>query len=290
MAKKSGLGRGLDEVLFENSLEAAQGGGQTMIRIADIEPRADQPRKDFDREALEQLADSISVHGVLQPILVRKNGSLYEIIAGERRWRASKIAGLSEIPAIVVDADEFAAAQIALIENIQRADLNAYEEAEGYAALIDRFGLRQEEVAARVGKSRSTVTNALRLLDLPEDVLDMIRKGTLSAGHGRALLGLRDEAALIALAEKAVALGLSVRTVEDMVRKMNKPVRETPPADAKVSVDYVAELERRLMAAAGRRIKINNKKKQKTIEIEFTDEDDMQAVLRLLCGNDVFEE
>ena len=213
MAKKqSGLGRDLYSLFDDNLIEEKKEAGTT-LRISDIEPRKDQPRKIFEREALEALADSISTYGVLQPIIVRENTSFpgsYEIIAGERRWRAAKMAGLSEIPVVILTGDELKMAQIALIENLQRENLNPVEEAAAYLDLIEKFDLTQEQVAKQVGKSRSAITNTIRLLDLPDEVLELLRAGELSAGHARALLGLNDTENMILLAQKIVAKQLSV--------------------------------------------------------------------------------
>ena len=193
MAKKpGGLGRDFYSIMDDNMM-GMKDGAATTLRISEVEPRSDQPRKQFDREALEALADSIAAYGVLQPILVRQNENfegMYEIIAGERRWRAAKMAGLTEIPAIVMDGDELKTAQIALIENVQREDLNVVEEALAYQALMDRFDMTQEQVAKQVGKSRPAIANTLRLLDLPDEALDLVKSGDLSAGHARALRGV----------------------------------------------------------------------------------------------------
>ena len=210
--KPSGLGRGFYDIFNDNNLTDAKKGAAEMVRISAIDPRHDQPRKTFERESLESLADSIAAHGVLQPIIVRENPTAegtYEIIAGERRWRAAKMAGLSEIPAVIFDGDDLRAAQVAMIENIQREDLNPVEEALGYGALIDRFGLTQDQLAKQVGKSRTAITNMLRLLDLPEEVLELLRSGELREGHARALLGLDDESHMILLANRTVSAGLS---------------------------------------------------------------------------------
>ena len=290
MAKKSGLGRGLDYIFDDNSLEAEASGGVTSLRISEVEPKSDQPRKNFDNEALSQLADSIAANGVLQPILVRQAESgFYQIIAGERRWRASKLAGLTEIPAIIMEADELRTAQIALIENLQRENLNAYEEAKAYRALIDRFDLTQEDVAGRLGKSRSAIANSLRLLDLPEEISDLLQSDQLSAGHCKALLGLRDRSKLRALAEKIVANNLSVREAEALVRQANKVKREEPE-ETGVSVDYVAELEKKVTSITGRYCKIQTKGQRKTVSIEYGGEGDLEKLLSVLCGKDVTEE
>ena len=222
MAKKkpSGLGSGLDTLFLDNSVESQN--TVTTIRIADIEARAEQPRKSFESEALAQLADSIKIHGILQPILVRASGSgYYQIIAGERRFRAAKMAGLSEVPVLITEADDETTAQMALIENVQRENLNPLEEAMAYKELSENYGLTQEKLSEKIGKSRSAIANMMRLLDLPEEVLAMLRDSKLSAGHARALLGLNDEADVIFLARKIESDGLSVRAVENAVKKLN---------------------------------------------------------------------
>lgn len=296
MAKKnSGLGTTFDALLDESLIVTKN--TVSTLRLSEIEPRADQPRKDFSAEALTQLADSIAAHGVLQPILVRESvpgSGFYEIIAGERRWRAAKMAGLTEVPVIVLDSDDLKAAEIALIENVQRADLNPVEEAFGYRRLIDQFGLTQEQVAGRVGKSRSAVTNVLRLLDLPEGALALLRGGEISAGHARALLGLRDRSEIEPLAEKIVARDLSVRAVEDLVRAINarpdEVEAEADEASGQVVVDYFAELERKSMALLGRRVKIAHTPKKKVLELSYEDDRDLEALLQALCGAEIFED
>ena len=292
MARKiGGLGRGFYDIYDDNNLE--KGSNQT-IRISDIEPRRDQPRKTFDRESLETLADSIATYGVLQPIIVRENENAegtYEIIAGERRWRASKMAGLTEIPAIVFDGDELKAAQVALIENIQREDLNPVEEAFGYGALIERFGLTQEQVAKQVGKSRSAVANMLRLLDLPDEALQMLKDGDLTAGHARALLGLEDEDAIMELANKIVARAMSVREVEYAVKRMNEKRDEDEEAKVHPQIKvHMRELERRAMSALGRKVRISRSTKKKVVELTYDNDEDLEALLVSLCGNNIFRE
>lgn len=289
MAKNKGLGRGLDAIFYDNSIEEEQKSekGVKNIRISMVEPKKDQPRRNFDREALASLADSIAANGVLQPIIVRESvAGMYSIIAGERRWRASKLAGLSEIPVIVVDADEFAAAKIAMIENLQREDLNPMEEALGYRDLMVNYSLTQEALSTHIGKSRSAIANSLRLLDLPDAVLEMIASGELSAGHGRALLGLRDRSAITPLAERVVLKNLSVRETEAAVKAANKKLDEEPEEPAVPVVDYIADLETRVSSSLGRRCKITNTPKKKTIQLEFTDNDDLQALLYALCGKE----
>lgn len=289
MAKKTGLGRGLDFIFDDNSIES-DGSGVTSLRISDVEPKSDQPRKNFDNEALSQLADSIAANGVLQPILVREvDSGFYQIIAGERRWRASKLAGLTEIPAIVMEADDLKTAQIALIENIQREDLNAYEEAKAYRALIDQFELTQEEVAGRLGKSRSSIANSLRLLDLPEEISDLLQGDKLSAGHCKALLGLRDRSKLRALAEKIINNNLSVREAEALVRKANKPEKNENEIEP-LKVDYVAELEKKVTGLTGRYCKIQTKGQRKTVSIEYGGDGDLEKLLSILCGKDITAE
>lgn len=286
MSKKSGLGRGLDSIFMENTVESSSG-GVTTLRIGEIEPKKDQPRKAFESEALSELAESIAAHGVLQPIIVRRlDSGFYQIIAGERRWRASKMAGLTEVPVVIMDIDDAEAAQIALIENIQREDLNAVEEALAYRALIADFSLTQEEVAQRVGKSRSAITNSLRLLDLPDDVAALLRDGEISAGHAKALLGLKDVDSMIILAKKIVNDGLSVRAVEDAVRNMNKqaakPEEPEEEDDGKIKIDYLADIEHRLMKSLGRKVKITSKGKNKKITLEFRDEEDFESLVKML--------
>lgn len=292
MAKKNGgLGRGFYDIYDDNTFE--KGTGQT-LRISDIEPRHDQPRKTFDRESLEVLADSIAAYGVLQPIIVRENASvpgLYEIIAGERRWRASKMAGLTEIPAIVFDGDELRAAQVALIENIQREDLNPVEEAFGYGALIEKFGLTQEQVAKQVGKSRSAVANMLRLLDLPEEALEMLKAGDITAGHARALLGLEEDDQIMELANRIVAKAMSVREVEYAVKRMNE--KRDDEAEAKVHPQikvHMKELERKAMSALGRKVRISRSAKRRVVELTYDNDEDLELLLKTLCGDSIFSE
>lgn len=289
--KMGGLGRGFYDIYDDNNFEK---GSNEKIRIADIEPRRDQPRKNFDREALEALADSIANYGVLQPIIVKESentSGLYEIIAGERRWRASKMAGLTEIPAIVFDGDELKAAQVALIENIQREDLNPVEEAFGYGALIERYGLTQDQVAKQVGKSRSAVANMLRLLDLPEEVLEMLKNGDLSAGHARALLPLEDDDAIVELANKVVAKELSVREVENTVKRIKEKAEEEdePKVVSQVKL-HMRELERRAMSSLGRKVRISRSTKKKVVELTYDNDEDLEALLIALCGNTIFNE
>ena len=297
MAKKpAGLGRDFYSIFDDNVLEAKKAAAES-IRLSDVEPRRDQPRKTFDREALETLADSIAAYGVLQPIIVRKNpvsDDTYEIIAGERRWRAAKMAGLTEIPAVVFDGDELKAAQVALIENIQREDLNPVEEALGYGALIERFGLTQDQVSKQVGKSRSAVTNALRLLDLPDEALDMLRDGAISAGHARALLGLANDDMIIEAAHRIVERSMSVREIEAYVQRVNN-LRNTAENDEEDKTHpqikaHMKELERRAMSTLGRRVRISRSSRKKVLEIAYNDDADLEALLKSLCGENIFDE
>ena len=296
MAKKnSGLGRGLDAIFLDNSLaEESVNSDEKIVKlkISLVDPKRDQPRKHFDKEALEQLAASITENGLLQPILVREYGDgRYQIIAGERRFRASKLAGLTEIPAIVLQRDDRNAAQIALIENIQREDLNPLEEAMAYKALAEDYGMTQEELSQRVGKSRSAIANALRLLDLPEEILTMVASKELSAGHARTLLGVKDRDAMILLAQKAVEEDLSVRVLEQMVKLANKPAKPEVDEDEPLPlVDYIRELELRVQRHLGRKVKIEGKGRKKSITLSYEDNEDLDEILKLLCGSDFLDE
>ena len=284
--KKSGIGRGLDALFLETFEDEKKPGGVEKLKTSLIDPKNGQPRKNFDPDALSELAASIAAHGVLQPILVRASGNgRYQIIAGERRWRAAKIADLSEIPAVILDSDDLAAAEIALVENVQREDLNPIEEAAAFRALAGEFGMTQEDLSRRVGKSRSYIANATRLLELPDEVKALVSSGALSAGHARTRLGLRDRAEIAPLAKRCIDDGLSVRELELLVKRANKPARETPEEAPQV-VDYVAELERRMISDLGRRVKISAKGKQKTLTLYFEDNEDLDALLRRIMGDD----
>ncbi len=293
MARKNmGTFRGLDTLFLENAEESFEKNAKRTIRIALIEPKTGQPRKSFEEEPLEQLAASIATYGVLQPILVRElpNGK-YQIVAGERRWRASKLAGLSEIPAILLDGDEKEAAEIALVENIQREDLNPVEEAMAYRSLSEEYGMTQEEIAQKIGKSRSAIANAERLLDLPDELLSLLASRTLSAGHARALLSLKSREDRLLLANRAIEEGWSVRTAEEEVKRHLRKQRAaerlerlTPPTD--FAVDYAEVLETRLLQKLGRRCKLSAKGKQKSITFFYENNEDLDDFLRLLCGNE----
>ena len=253
-----------------------------LLPIYKVEPNASQPRQDFDKEELEALSESIQVHGVIQPLTVRELPSgYYQIIAGERRWRAARMAGLSEIPAVVIEADDKKAMELALIENLQRQDLNAMEEALGYQSLMQDYGLTQEEAASRVGKSRSAVANALRLLNLPEPITQMIREGKLTAGHARAVLKIKAEKKQLEAAQKIAALDLSVRQAENLCANMAKePVKKEETVT--LAVDYVAECEKSLSKHLGRGVKIVNGKRKGRFELEFYGQEDLQNLLDAL--------
>ena len=295
--KNSGLGRGLDAIFLENTIESENVKKENQVsnlKISLVDPKSDQPRKTFDKEALEELADSIIRNGLLQPILVREYGEgRYQIIAGERRFRASKIAGLSEIPAIILDKDDRKVAEISLIENIQREDLNPIEEAMAYKSLCDEYGLTQEELAERVGKSRSVIANATRLLDLPREVLSMVASGELSAGHGRTLLGLKRREDIPALAKECIEGGLSVRALEEAVKRRNKmkpEVEEEDDEEQLLLIDYFRELEVRVQSRLGRKVKIEERGKKKTISLFYEDNEDLDAILEVLCGREFLDE
>lgn len=293
--KNSGLGRGLDAIFFENTLEKEENKENqiTKLRISLIDPKSDQPRKYFDRAALEELAESITQNGLLQPILVREYADgRYQIIAGERRFRASKIAGLTEIPAIILDKTDRAVAEISLIENIQREDLNPVEEAMAYKALAEEYNLTQEELAYKVGKSRSAIANTTRLLDLPEAVLTLVADGSISQGHGRTLLGLKDRDNMLLLAKKVTELDLSVRQLEEEVKRANKaPKKIVSEEDEELPVvDYFRELEIRVQSELGRKVKIEGKGRKKAITLYYEDNEDLDEILELLCGKEFLEQ
>ena len=281
MASQKGLGKGLGALLGDFGDEPQENSAYKMLPIYKVEPNPDQPRQNFDDEELGELAESITEHGIIQPITVRETKSgYYQIIAGERRWRAARLCKLSEVPAIVVEADDRKAMELALIENLQRQDLNAVEEAMGYKSLMDDYGLTQEEAASRVGKSRPAVANALRLLGLIPDVLEMVRGGKLTAGHARAVLVLKDEKKQREAAKKIVSLGLSVRAAESLCKNMAKP--EPKKKDEGLKVDYVAECEKHLSKHLGRGVKIVNGKKKGRFELEFYGKDDLEMLLAAL--------
>lgn len=282
MAAPKGLNKGLGALLGDFSEPSAENTPYRTLPIQKIEPNPDQPRQDFDEEALEALAESLATHGVVQPLTVRElDNGYYQIIAGERRWRAARLAGLKELPVIVMDADDKTTMELALIENLQRQDLNPMEEAFGYQALMQTYKLTQEDAAARVGKSRPAVANALRLLTLSPAVMEMVRAGKISAGHARALLTVKNEKLQQEMAQKIVALDLSVRQAELLCKNLTKPV--TPPAEQlSFAVDYVAECEKSLSKHLGRGVKIVNGKRKGRFELEFYGQEDLQVLLDAL--------
>ena len=284
--KKSGLGRGLGSLLADNSLEESGAAQSVKLNLMDIEPNKEQARKQFDEAALSELADSIAQHGVLQPLIVRPIiGGGYQLIAGERRWRASRIAGLTQVPVVIKELSDTEAAVISLIENLQREDLNPVEEALGFASLMKDFNLTQEEAAQKVGKSRPAVANALRLLKLPEKVLDMVRENKLSAGHARALAALDDEKVLISTAELIISKGLSVRATEKLVKTLTAEKKEKKKA-ASNRPTFFDEVELSLNNSLGRKAKVITKsgKESGTLEIAFYDKDDLARIASILSA------
>lgn len=280
MAK--GLGKGLGALLGDFDAPEDNRGRVQQVPIYRVEPNPDQPRRSFDEEALQALAESIRAHGIIQPLTVREiAGGCYQIIAGERRWRASRLAGLSEVPVLVIEADDRKAMELALIENLQREDLNPIEEAKGYRSLIDEYGLNQEEAAGRVGKSRSAVANSLRLLQLCPEVLEMTERGELTAGHARAIVALPGARAQIAAAKKVVNLRLSVRQTEALCKKLAQ-APEAPEISVEPQVDYYAECAKELSHSLGRGAKIINGRRKGRIELEYYDQDDLQRLLDAL--------
>ena len=281
MASNKGLGRGLGALLGDFTEETQEQNGYRLIPLHKVEPNPEQPRQDFFEEELQSLADSIAVHGIIQPLTVRQLPSgYYQIIAGERRWRAARIAGLAEVPVVIIEADDKKATELALIENLQRQDLNPVEEALGYQTLINEYNMTQEEAAGQVGKSRPAVANALRLLSLPDEVLEMLRSGAITAGHARAILTLKSEKKQQEAAQKIAALGLSVRQAELLCKNMTK--EPTPQKEVTLAVDYVAECEKSLSKHLGRGVKIVNGKRKGKFELEFYGQEDLQNLLDAL--------
>ena len=278
MAKGKGLGRGLEAIFAE---EVPAQNTPVGIRLSEIEPNPRQPRQDFDPAALEDLAQSIRENGIITPITLRKTGDTYQIIAGERRWRASRLAGLTEIPAIVLDVDENTAYALALIENLQREDLNPMEEAEGYRRLTQELGLTQEQAAQRVGRSRPAVANALRLLSLPKSVETLLREKQLSAGHARALLPLEREEVMLKAAHTILEQQLSVRQTEALVKQLQKAPADKPEKTPDI---YVQDLERAMAAFTGHKITIRHGAKKGKITIEYYGNEDLEAVCEALKG------
>ena len=282
MASQKGLGKGLGALLGDFSEDPVVKSAYQTLPIYKVEPNPDQPRHDFDEEELQALANSIAEHGIIQPLTVRELGSgYYQIIAGERRWRAARLAQLQEVPVVIMEADDKKAMELALIENLQRQDLNPVEEALGYRSLMDDHGLTQEDAAKRVGKSRPAVANALRLLSLCPDVLEKVRAGDLSAGHARAVLTLKAEKKQLEAAQKIIALGLSVRQAELLCKNMSKEA-PTVKEPSVLKVDYVAECEKQLSKHLGRGVRIVNGKRKGRFELEFYGQEDLQVLLDTL--------
>ena len=281
MASNKGLGKGLGALLGDFAEETQSPTPYQILPLYKVEPNPDQPRQDFDEEELQALADSIAEHGIIQPLTVRQTKSgYYQIIAGERRWRAARMAGLTEVPAVIMEADDRKAMELALIENLQRQDLNPVEEALGYQSLMEDFGLTQEDTAKQVGKSRPAVANALRLLNLCPEVLEKVRTGELTAGHARAVLTLKSAKKQQEAAQKIIALGLSVRQAELLCKNMTQ--EKAPKEEPALKVDYVAECEKQLSKHLGRGVKIVNGKRKGRFELEFYGAEDLQVLLDAL--------
>ena len=288
MPKKQALGRGMDAIFIDNTPDSPE--RTDKLAVSDIEPRRDQPRKTFDPESLSSLADSIAANGLIQPIIVRpsENPALYSIVAGERRWRAARMAGLSEVPVVIIDADDRKAAEYALVENIQREDLNPIEEAEGLKSLIEDYNLTQDQAAKRVGKSRAAIANALRLLELPDEVITLVEHKSLSAGHARALLGLNDKTLIPDAAKTMVDHELSVRAAEELIKKLNsKPEQKKndPVADS-----YYSSLEQKLTESLGHKVRISRSKRRRSISISYKNSDELEELIRLLGCSEALED
>lgn len=288
MPKKQALGRGMDAIFIDNTPDSPE--RTDKLAVSDIEPRRDQPRKTFDPESLSSLADSIAANGLIQPIIVRpsENPALYSIVAGERRWRAARMAGLSEVPVVIIDADDRKAAEYALVENIQREDLNPIEEAEGLKSLIEDYNLTQEQAAKRVGKSRAAIANALRLLELPDEVISLVGHKSLSAGHARALLGLNDKTLIPDAAKTIVDHELSVRAAEELIKKLNskpEPKKNDPVADS-----YYSSLEQKLTESLGHKVRISRSKRRRSISISYKNSDELEELIRLLGCSEALED
>ena len=283
MASQKGLGKGLGALLGDFERETPEKTPWRLLPIHKVEPNPGQPRQDFDEEELQALAESIGIHGIIQPLTVRELPSGYfQIIAGERRWRAARLANLPEVPAVVIEADDKKVMELALIENLQRQDLNPVEEALGYQSLMADYGLTQEETASRVGKSRPAVANALRLLNLCPEVLDKVRTGELSAGHARAILSVKTEKQQKEAAQKIMALGLSVRQAELLCKNMSKEPKPLP--QVQLRIDYIGECEKQLSKQLGRGVKIVNGKRKGRFELEFYGQEDLQNLLDALMN------
>ncbi|MCL2827888.1 MAG: ParB/RepB/Spo0J family partition protein [Oscillospiraceae bacterium] len=282
MTPKGGLGTGLDAIFGEGAFDLGNQENFVFLPIGKVEANVNQPRKHFDKISLQELTESILEHGIIQPLTVRKLSSgYYQIIAGERRWRAARQAGLHEVPCRILDADDLLATEIALIENLQREDLNPLEEADGYHVLVEDFGLTQEEVANRVKKSRPAVANALRLLGLGKEIKEFLEQGVLSAGHARALLKIKDRDQQLALAQKIIQEGLPVRQAEKLADRWGREV-PAPSPKAKPFVDYARDVENRLTKSLGRKVKIVAGKKVGRLEIDYYGNDDLEVVIQAL--------
>lgn len=279
MAKKSGLGRGLDALFTDNSVESSENNSTVTLKLNEIEPNKEQPRKTFDEKALSELATSIERNGVLQPLLVRPMADgTYQLVAGERRWRASRLAGLTEVPVVIKEMSDEQAMEIALIENLQREDLNPIEEAEGLQLLIERYNLTQEEAASRVGRSRPAIANALRLLGLPDEVRALTKEGKISAGHARALLSFEKKSDMVSVANSIAEKNLSVRDVEKLAKLSSQNSQKKSSKLSKSRDIFYDEVELSLSDALGRKVKVFTSKNGGTIEIEFFDKDDLQKI------------
>ena len=285
MAKRKtelGLGRGLNALLGDPDL-APSGEGAVSLPISQVEPGLNQPRKRFDSASLSDLADSIRIHGIIQPVTVRRlTSGYYQIIAGERRWRAAKQAGLEEIPAVIIEADDRKVMGLGLIENLQREDLNPVEEAQGYQVLMEEYGLTHEQVAERMGKSRPAVTNTLRLLSLPEEILKLVEDNSLSAGHARAILGAPSPALQLEISKQIVDRGLSVRQTEALVKALQKKQKDPPKSEAEEISLYLSDLEQSLSSRLGRKVTISHHGKKGKIQLEYYSSEDLETLLTLL--------
>ena len=279
--KKSGLGRGIDAIFTDNSVEdLSVTSGAVKVKLIDIEPNREQPRKQFDEGALNDLAESISQHGILQPLLVRPmNDGTYQLVAGERRWRASRIAGLTEVPVVIKDLTDSQVAELALVENLQRENLNPMETANGFKDLSDKYGYTQEEISKIIGCSRSAVANALRLLSLPAEIQDMVSDGSISSGHAKAILSVEDKEYQLQLAKLVVKEGLSVRETERLARKAN--ASESTGKRAKKRNPYYDEVELALSEVLKRKVKVTKSSKKGSIEIEFFDDKDLKKLIKI---------
>ena len=280
--RKKGLGRGLDAILADSGYQNEENGLRT-LKIGELEPNRNQPRKDFSKEELDELADSIRQYGVMSPIVVKKKDDGYMIIAGERRWRAARIAGLDEVPVVIKEVDEITAAEMAIVENIQRTDLNPVEEAGAYKTLTEEYGLTQEEIAEKIGKSRSSVANSLRLLDLTEGALSLLSQGKITSGHAKVLLGVKDSDRIDKIAKEVAERQLSVKETEVLVKKANatKNVKKKTKDDS-----YTRALEELIQKQIGRTVRINNSGRIKSVSIGYSDNEDLEKLLKQLCGDD----